>query len=255
MRRHILTSLAAFVVLSVLLGVVYPLAVYGIGQVAFRKQAEGSLIKVNGTVVGSKLIAEDFTSAKYLHPRPSKTAGTGYDGNGYDASASAASNQGPSNPNLIGNVPGVNIDTPKNPYATPTDPTCVPVQATDKDGNDVTDKAGNAVYEKNKDGTYVCNPGTIAQRVLAYRKENGLAPTVQVPVDAVTASFSGLDPGISEANARLQAPRVAQARHLTVASVLAVVSKNTAGRGLGFMGEPAVNVLEVNLALDKLSAG
>ena len=175
MRRHILTSLAAFVVLSVLLGVLYPLAVYAIGQVAFKNKADGSLIKVNGTVVGSKLIAEDFTSAKYFFPRPSKTAAPGYDGNGYDASASGASNQGPSNPNLIGNVPGVNIDGSKNPYATPTDPTCVPVQATDKDGNDITDKAGNAVYEKNKDGTYVCNPGTVPQRVLAYRKENGLA--------------------------------------------------------------------------------
>ena len=180
MRRHILTSLAAFVVLSVLLGGLYPLAVYAIGQVAFKKQAEGSLIKVNGIVVGSKLLAEDFTSPKYFLPRPSKTVASGYDGNGYDASASAASNQGPSNANLIGNVPGVNIDTSKNPYATPTDPTCVPVQATDKSGNDITDKAGNAVYEKNKDGTYVCNPGTVRQRVLAYQKENGLAPTVML---------------------------------------------------------------------------
>jgi K+-transporting ATPase ATPase C chain len=250
MRRHILTSLAAFVVLSVLLGVLYPLAVYAIGQVAFKSKANGSLIEVNGTVVGSQLIAEDFTSAKYFLPRPSKTAGGGYDGNGYDASASAASNQGPSNPNLIGNVAGVNIEG-ANPYATPTDPTCVPVQATDKAGNDVTDKAGNAVYEKNKDGTYVCNPGTVPQRVLAYRKENGLGPGVKVPVDAVTASFSGLDPDISVANARLQAPRVARTRHMPLETVLALVSKYTDGRGLGFMGEPGVNVLELNLALDR----
>ena len=253
MRRYVLTSLALFAALTVLLGLIYPLAVYGIGQVAFKSQAEGSLVRVNGKVVGSKLLAQDFTSAKYFHPRPSK-AGTGYDGNGYDASASAASNQGPSNPNLIGNVPGVNIDTPTNPYATPTDPTCVPVQATDQDGNDVTDKDGNAVYEKNKDGTYVCDPGTVAQRVLAYRADNGLAANVKVPVDAVTASFSGLDPDISVANARMQAPRVAKARHLSVGQVLALVSKHTDGRGLGFMGEPAVNVLELNLALDRQSA-
>jgi len=250
MRRHIITSLAAFVVLSVLLGVLYPLAVYAIGQVAFKQKANGSLIKVNGTVVGSKLIAEDFVSAKYFQPRPSK-AGVGYDGNGYDATESAASNEGPSNPNLIGNVPGVNIDSPANPYATPTDPTCVPVQATDKDGNEITDKAGNEVYEKNKDGTYVCNPGTVAQRVLAYRKENGLAPSVMVPVDAVTASFSGLDPDISVANADLQARRVARTRHMSVDSVLRFVSMYTDGRGLGFMGEPGVNVLELNLALDR----
>jgi K+-transporting ATPase ATPase C chain len=249
MRRQVLTSVIMFVALTVLLGLLYPLAVYAIGQVAFKNQAEGSLIKVTGQVVGSKLIAEDFTSAQYFQPRPSK-AGVGYDGNGYDASASAASNQGPSNPNLIGNVPGVNINGSTNPYATSTDPRCVPVQATDKDGNDVTDKDGNPVYEKNKDGTYVCNPSTVPERVLAYRAQNALASTVKVPVDAVTASFSGLDPDISVANARLQAPRVARVRHMTVDQVLALVSKYTDGRGLGFMGEPGVNVLELNLALD-----
>ena len=174
----------------------------------------------------------------------------GYDGNGYDASASAASNQGPSNPNLIDNVPGANIDTATNPYATPTDPTCVPVPATDKDGNALTDNSGNPVYEKNKDGTYACNPNTVAQRVLAYRAANGLAAGVKVPVDAVTASFSGLDPVIV-ANARLQAPRAARARHLPLPTVLALVSKHTDGRAFGFMGEPAVNVLELNLALDR----
>ena len=253
MRRHIVTSLVMFVVLTVLLGLIYPLAVYAIGQAGFKDKAEGSLVKVDGHVAGSKLIAEDFTSPQYFHPRPSK-AGTGYDGNGYDAGASAASNQGPSNPKLIGNVPGVNIDGTTNPYATPTDPRCLPVQATDKDGNDVTDKDGNAVYEKNKDGTYVCDPGTVPQRVLAYRAENGLAASVKVPVDAVTASFSGLDPDISVANARLQAPRVARVRHMNVADVLALVSKHTDGRGLGFMGEPGVNVLELNLALDARTA-
>ena len=90
MRRHIVTSLVMFVVLTVLLGLIYPLAVYAIGQAGFKDKAEGSLVKVDGHVAGSKLIAEDFTSPQYFHPRPSK-AGTGYDGNGYDAGASAAS--------------------------------------------------------------------------------------------------------------------------------------------------------------------
>jgi K+-transporting ATPase ATPase C chain len=254
MRRYIFTSLGSFLALTVLLGVLYPLAVFGIGQAAFKQQADGSLIKVDGQVVGSKLLAQDFTSAQYFHPRPSK-AGTGYDGNGYDGALSAASNQGPSNPNLIGNVPGVNIDGSKNPYATPDDPTCVPLQATDKNGNDVTDKAGDPIYERNHDGTYVCNPGTVAQRVLAYRAENGLAASVQVPVDAVTASFSGLDPDISIANARLQAARVAHARRFSTDQVLKLVSEYTDGRGLGFMGEPGVNVLELNLALDRRGPG
>jgi K+-transporting ATPase ATPase C chain len=250
MRRYLLTSLALFVALTVLLGVLYPLGIFAIGQLGFKDKADGSLVRVNGKVVGSKLLAQDFTSADYFHPRPSK-AGSGYDGNGYDGAASAASNQGPSNPNLIGNVPGVNIDGP-NPYATPTDPTCVPVPATDKNGNDVTDKDGHPVYDKNKDGSYACDPGTIPQRVLAYRAENNLTPGTNVPVDAVTASFSGLDPDISVANAQLQAPRVARARNLPLARVRALVKEHTTGRSLGFLGEPGVNVLELNLALDAL---
>jgi K+-transporting ATPase ATPase C chain len=94
----------------------------------------------------------------------------------------------------------------------------------------------------------------VPQRVLTYRAENGLAASVKVPVDAVTASFSGLDPDVSVANARLQAPRVARVRHMTDDQVLALVAKHTDGRGLGFMGEPGVNVLELNLALDAQTA-
>jgi K+-transporting ATPase ATPase C chain len=153
---------------------------------------------------------------------------------------------------LIGNVPGVSITETKNPYATKDDPWCVPVEATDKDGNAITDKAGNAVYEKNKDGSYVCNPDTVPQRALAYRAENGIAPNVRVPVDAVTASGSGLDPHISVANARLQAARVAKARGLSVEQVNKLVDEHTSGRDLGFLGEPGVNVLKLNLALDDL---
>ena len=128
----------------------------------------------------------------------------------------------------------------------------MPVQATDKDDNPITDKAGNPVYEKNKDGTYVCDPNTVRERVLAYRQQNGLGPDVQVPVDAVTASGSGLDPDITVANAKFQAPRVAAARHLPLATVLALVKANTDARAFGVLGEPAVNVLELNLALDRL---
>ncbi len=251
-RRQLITALIATVVMTVALGFVYPLVVTGIAQVAFHHKANDSLVKVNGKVVGSSLLGQNFTDKdgnplpQYFQPRPS-AAGTGY-----DASSSSASNLGPSNPNLIGNIPGVSITDKTNAYATPADPYCVPVQATDKDGNDVTDKAGNPVYEKNKDGSYVCDPNTVPERAIAYRTLNGLAANAKVPVDAVTASASGLDPDITIANADLQAQRVATARHLSLATVMAQVKAHTGGRDLGFLGEKGVNVLELNLALDRL---
>jgi potassium-transporting ATPase KdpC subunit len=252
-RRQLITALIVVVIMTVGLGLVYPLVVTGFAQVAFPNKANDSIVKVNGKAVGSSLLGQSFTDKdgnplpKYFQSRPSAA------GAGYDASVSSASNLGPSNPNLIGNIPGVAITDKTNIYATPSDPYCVPVQATDKAGNDITDKAGNAVYEKNKDGTYVCNSNTVPERVLAYRQLNGLGASVKVPVDAVTSSGSGLDPDISIANADLQAPRVAKARDLPLATVMAQVKAHTAGRDLGFLGEKAVNVLELNLALDKLA--
>jgi K+-transporting ATPase ATPase C chain len=235
------------VIFTVVLGLLYPLVVTGVAQAAFNHKANGSLVKVNGKVVGSRWIGQPFTAAKYFHPRP---AADGYvPGAQGGGTYSFGSNYGPTNPALIGNVPGVNMDG-KNPYATPDDPYCVPVQSTDKDGNPITDKAGNPVYDKNDDGTYKCNPDTVPQRVLAYRAENGLAKDAKVPVDAVTASGSGLDPEISVANARIQAGRVAKERGMTTDDVRRLVDKYTDGRSLGFLGEPGVNVLELNLALD-----
>jgi K+-transporting ATPase ATPase C chain len=251
-RRQLITAVIVMVVMTVGLGLVYPLVTTAVAQVAFHNKANDSLVKVSGKVVGSSLLGQNFTDKngnplpQYFQSRPS-AAGTGY-----DASSSSASNLGPSNPLLIGNIPGVSITTKTNPYATPTDPYCVPVPATDKNNKPITDKAGNPVYEKNKDGSYVCNANTVPERVLAYRQLNGLGPNVKVPVDAVTASGSGLDPDISIANADLQAPRVAKARHLPLATVMAQVKGHTAGRSLGVFGEKAVNVLELNLALDKL---
>ena len=251
-RRQLLTGTVLIVALTVILGLAYPLVVTGFAQVAFHSKANDSLVKVNGKVVGSSLLGQNFTDkdgnplVQYFQPRPSAA------GDGYDASASSGSNLGPSNPNLIGNIPGVGISDKTNAYATPADPYCVPVQATDKNDNPVTDKSGNPVYEKNKNGTYVCDPNTVPERTMAYRQLNGLAANAKVPVDAVTASGSGLDPDISIANADLQAPRVAKGRHLPLATVLDQIKAHTDGRALGFLGEKAVNVLELNLALDKL---
>jgi K+-transporting ATPase ATPase C chain len=251
LRRQLVTGLRVTIALIVMLGVVYPLAVWGVGRIAFRNQSDGSLVKVNGKLVGSALIGQNFTDKKgnpltqYFQPRPS-SAGA----NGYDATASSGSNLGPTNPSLIGN----NIDDPRNnPYRTPADPYCVPVPATDNSGKAQTDAQGNPVYQKNPDGTYVCNPNTVPERVIAYRQLNGLAAGVPVPVDAVTASGSGLDPDISEANALDQAARVAQARHLDQARVVALVHQHTDGRAFGILGEKRVNVLDLNVALDRLS--
>jgi potassium-transporting ATPase KdpC subunit len=193
MRRQLVPSLIMVVLTTIVLGIAYPLAVTGIAQVFFHDKAEGSLVKQNGHVVGSRWIGQNFTKPEYFHPRPSAAGDKGY-----DASLSLGSNLGPSNPDLL--------------------------------------KA-------------------VKERVAAYRKENGLAANVKVPVDAVTASGSGLDPQISVANARIQARRVAEQRNLPLPNVLALVKDHTDERALGFLGEPGVNVLELNLALDKQSAG
>ena len=187
MRRQLIPALAVFLFFSVLVGVVYPLAVTGVARIAFPAKSQGSLVRRGGVVVGSRLIGQSFAGPRYFQPRPS-AAGAGYDG-----AASGASNLGPSNPVLLADV---------------------------------------------------------RARVAAYRRLNGLAANTPVPVDAVTASASGLDPEISPANARLQAPRVARARNLPLAQVLALVREHTDRRSLGFLGEPGVNVLELNLALD-----
>jgi K+-transporting ATPase ATPase C chain len=185
--RQLVPAVVAVLTFTVLCGVVYPLVVTGVAQVLFRDKADGSLVKVDGKVVGSSLIGQQFTDPGYFHPRPS-AAGTGY-----DAFASSASNLGPTNPNLL---------------------------------------------------------STVEDRVKAYRAENGLAPGQEVPVDAVTSSGSGLDPDISVANANLQAARVASARGLSLDQVMNLVRQHTSGREWGFLGEPGVNVLRLNLALD-----
>lgn len=187
---QLVASLRIVAVMTVVLGVVYPLAVTAFAQVAFEDRADGRLVEIDGTVVGSRLIAQEFDGEDYFHPRPSAA--------GYDAAASSGSNLGPTNPELI---------------------------------------------------------DTVAGRVADYRTLNGVPAGVAVPVDAVTASGSGLDPAISPANARLQAPRVAVARSVDLDVVLGLIDDHTDRRPLGFLGDDAVNVLELNLALDAAAAG
>ncbi|MEO7275721.1 MAG: potassium-transporting ATPase subunit KdpC [Vicinamibacterales bacterium] len=182
--RNLVVAVLMTLVTTVLFGVIYPLAITAIAQVVFPAQANGQLIEREGTVIGSRLIGQAFSSPGYFRPRPS-AAGTGY-----DAANSAGSQLGPTNKKLI-------------------------------------------------DAT--------AANVEAARREN---PGVPVPIDLVTTSASGLDPHLSPAAADFQVPRVARERGMTAVEVRRLVEANSAGRQLGLLGEPRVNVLELNLALD-----
>lgn len=180
----------ATIILAVVCCGIYPLVVFGIGQVAFNHKANGSLlVDKQGVVRGSELLSQNFTGERYVHSRPSSA------GQGYDAANSSGSNLGPTS-----------------------------------------QKLNEAIQE----------------RVAAYRKENGLKADEPVPADAVTASGSGLDPHISLRNAELQAARVAKARAMDVEKVRGLIRVNTDAANLGILGEPGVNVLKLNLALDAM---
>ena len=194
--RQYIAALRVLLVLTVLLGVVYPLLVTAVGQVAFNAKADGSLVSSGGAVVGSSLIGQSFADGhgdplpQWFQPRPSAA------GDGYDPTSTSASNLGPNNADLL-----------------------------------------KAVQE----------------RRAAAAALDGVAPS-SVPPDALTASGSGLDPDISPAYAREQIDRVAKARGLDPATVRALVERHVQGRDLGFLGEPVVNVFELNLALAHLGS-
>jgi potassium-transporting ATPase KdpC subunit len=254
--RQLLSSVLLTVVAAAILGLVYPLVVYGIGQGAFKGNADGSLVRRDGTIVGSTLIAQGFSNAngnplpQYFQPRPSDAD------SGYDATDSGASNLGPGDPRLVGFIPGLNtvgltgMPSKTNPFATAADPYCVPLSP---QGVPVIYPAPGDKYQMSH-GSYVCDPNTVPERTIAYRAFNGLPPSTKVPVDAVTASASGLDPDISIANADLQAPRVARVRHLPLSTVMELIKANTTNAYWDFLGEPGVNVLTLNLALDRLQS-
>lgn len=188
MKKHLVTSLLMTLVTTLLLGILYPLAVTALAQTFFRDKANGQLISRDGQLIGSKIIGQPFTGSGYFHSRPSAAGDAGY-----DASSSGASNLGPTNQKLVDRI--------------------------DAD-------------------------------VKKLRAEN---PNTPVPIDLVTTSASGLDPDISVAAAEFQVPRVARERGMSEGAVEQLVDRNTQGRALGLLGEPRVNVLELNLALDATS--
>ena len=187
MLKQLRTAIVLTLVLCVITGVVYPGIVTGLARALFPHQANGSLVTVNGRVVGSALIGQPFTRAEYFHPRPSAA------GNGYDATASSGTNKGPTDRKLADTL--------------------------------------------------------IAGAVTEAMKNDG-AVKGSIPADMVTSSASGLDPDISPANAFQQVARVARARQVDSARVRALVNSHVAGRQFGFFGEPRVNVLLLNIALD-----
>ena len=201
-RKELRPLLAVTVLLLMLTSVAYPLAVTGVAQLAFNRQANGSIIEVDGTAVGSSLVGQSFSAPEYFHGRPSET--------GYDSAASSGSNLGPTSAKLLDGVP---------------------------------DDPSTADVDESFAG--------IAQRVETFREENGLADGAAVPSDAVTASGSGLDPHISPATARLQTARVAAARGVDEAAVRELVEDHIEDAFLGIIGEPRVNVLKLNIALDE----
>ena len=179
-------------VLTLLVGIVYPLLMVGLGHLLFPRQADGSLIVRGGQVVGSTLIGQNFSSPRYFHPRPSAAGDKGY-----DAANSSGSNLGPTNKTLI---------------------------------------------------------ETVLSRTSSLREHEPGINHGEIPVDMVTASGSGLDPEVTPAAAEIQIPRVAQARGLSQDVVRSIILTHTRGRTWGVLGEPGVNVLELNLALDNLGA-
>ena len=199
LRQH-LVALRGLLVFTVIVGIAYPVVMWGVAQVAFHNQANGSLVSYQGHVVGSSLLCQEFTDAKgnplprYFQPRPSNAVNAAVKTDfGCDPGFSAASNLGPNNPDLI------------------------------------------KVIKQRQ------------QQIAAFDH----VKISQIPADAVTASGSGLDPDISPQDAAIQVNRVAAARHVSPAAVQALVASNTQGRTLGFLGEPRVNVLTLNIALDQ----
>lgn len=184
MKKNLITAFLMTIAMTILLGLIYPLVVTGLAQGLLRDKANGQIIVRDGQAIGSRIIAQPFTGAKYFHPRPSAA------GNGYDAANSGGTNYAATNQKLLDRV-----------------------QADAK-----------ALHEEN--------------------------PGQPIPVDLITTSASGLDPEISPAAAEFQVPRVARERGVAELVVRDLVQKHTRQRDLGLLGEPRVNVLELNLALD-----
>ncbi|MBZ5635450.1 MAG: potassium-transporting ATPase subunit C [Acidobacteriia bacterium] len=240
MWEQILPGLRIKIVMTVLLGVIYPLAMTGISQVIFPKQANGSLIKAGDKVIGSELIGQTFSKPEYFHGRPSSAGG------GYDATASSGSNLGPTSAKLIHGT--TKMDDKKN-------------EVVDFDGisvrivhycldNDIAYES-SVPLDQFKDAKGDLDDVKLIKAFNDDKKPLVFTPKASIPADAITASASGLDPHISPDSARAQIARVAKARGSQADQVNQLVAQFTEGPDLGLLGEARVNVLKLNLALDQ----
>jgi K+-transporting ATPase ATPase C chain len=240
MWEQLLPGLRIKLFMTLLLGVIYPLAMTGISQVIFPKQANGSLIKVGDKVIGSELIGQNFSKPEYFHPRPSSA------GNGYDPTASGGANLGPTSAKLIHGT--TKMDDKKN-------------EVVDFDGislrivhfcldNDIAYES-SVPLDQFKDAKGDLDDVKLIKAFNDDKTPLVFTPKVPIAADAVTASASGLDPHISPASAQAQVSRVAKARGISMEQTDQLVAQVTEGADLGLLGERRVNVLKLNLALDQ----
>jgi K+-transporting ATPase ATPase C chain len=240
MIKELGPGLRLTLVLTILTGLLYPAVMTGLSEVIFPKKANGSLVTVNGKVVGSTLIGQSFAKPEYFHPRPSAA------GSGYDATASSGTNLGPTSAKLLHGT-----------------------TKTDDKGNEIVDFDGiddrivhycvdngisyesSAPLEQFKDSQGNLDDVKLIKAFNNDKAPLEFTPKTPIPSDAVTASASGLDPHITPANAEFQAPRVAKARGVSVDQVKPLIAQSTDRADWGFFGEPRVDVLLLNVALDQ----
>jgi len=240
MLKELGPGLRLTIIFTVLTGIIYPVVMTGISEVIFPKQSKGSLVTVNGKVVGSSLIGQPFAKAEYFHPRPSAA------GNGYDASSSGGTNLGPTSSKLLRGT--TKMDDKKN-------------EVVDFDGfadrivhycvdNDIPYES-SVPLDQFKDSHGDLDDVKLIKAFNDDKSPLVFMPKTQIPQDAVTASASGLDPHITPANAGIQAARVAKARGVPADQVKELVGQFTERPDWGIFGEPHVNVLLLNVALDQ----
>ncbi len=240
MLKELGPGLRLTIIFTVLTGLLYPAIMTGVSELIFPKQANGSLVTVNGKVVGSSLIGQSFAKPEYFHPRPSAA------GSGYDATASGGSNLGPTSAKLLRGT--IKMDDKKN-------------EVVDFDGinlrivhycvdNDIPYES-SIPLDQFKDAHGDLDDVKLIKAFNDDKAPLQFSAKAPIPPDAVTASASGLDPHISPANAEAQAARVAKARNVSADQAKQLISQSTERADLGFLGEPRVNVLMLNIVLDQ----